>query len=555
MGRAAWSLGTAMYGSPPAATGTLSRINAVTDAPSKAIALGGSPTGVAIGFGSVWVSDAAYAGVLRLAPRTGQLTQQINVGTGPTAIAIGFGSIWVANSLDGTVMRINPETNHVTAAIHVGNTPNALAVGAGGMWVSNEYDDDVVGAAACLAHPAHCDLARGIVVDDAAATVTFHLTAPNPEFLDQLAVWGAAAVPASAPNHDVGSQGLPGTGPYKVGAVTARDVTLVRNPYFHEWSHAAQPAGYPDRIIWRTGASPEEATTEVEQNLADYTYDPPPQNRFNEIETRYTNQLYLNPNDMTYGLAFNVRRPPFTDLRVRQAINYAVDRERVANLFGQDSQPTCELIPPFVLGYAHYCPYTLNPGSGVCSAPDLATAQRLVAASGTRGEPITIWTQPIIGINFAPAGRYLAALLRQLGYRARLRVFAASDPHMFPDIIDSRTAPDAFMTLAVGGYAMPSQYIGGVSCQSFVPDSASNANQIEFCDPRFDALYNRAFAAEGSNPPAAASLWAQADRRLTDQAPAVPLVNPDTTDFVSRRVGDYQYNAVLGVLIDQPWVS
>jgi YVTN family beta-propeller protein len=412
----------------------------------------------------------------------------------------------------------------------------------------------IIGAARCLAHPALCDLASGIVVDDATDTVTFHLTAPNPEFLDQMSLWGAAAVPADAPNHDVGSHGLPGTGPYRVSAVSPREVTLVRNPYFREWSHAAQPGGYPDRIVWRTGASAEVETTEIERNRADYMYDPPPQNRFNEIETRYTKQLNLFPNDITYALAFNVRRPPFTDVRVRHAINYAVDRAHVASLFGQDSQPTCEAIPPFVLGYAHYCPYTLNPRSGVWSAPDLVRARALIATSGTRGKPITIWTQPIIGINFTPAGRYLVALLRQLGYRARLRVFAASDPRMFEDIADSRTAPGAFMTFAVGGYAMPSQYISGMSCQNFVPDSASNANQVEFCDPQFDALYSRAFAAEGSNPPAAASLWTQADRRLTDDAPFVALVNPDTTDFVSRRVGDYQYNPEFGVLLDQLWV-
>lgn len=39
-----------------------------------------------------------------------------------------------------------------------------------------------------------------------------------------------------------------------------------------------------------------------------------------------------------------------------------------------------------------------------------------------------------------------------------------------------------------------------------------------------------------------------------DQAPVVPLVTPSITDFVSRRVGDYQYNPQLGVLIDQLWV-
>jgi len=34
----------------------------------------------------------------------------------------------------------------------------------------------------------------------------------------------------------------------------------------------------------------------------------------------------------------------------------------------------------------------------------------------------------------------------------------------------------------------------------------------------------------------------------------VQLVTPSTTDFVSRRVGNYQYNPQQGVLIDQPWV-
>ena len=42
---------------------------------------------------------------------------------------------------------------------------------------------DVVGGAACAAHPSRCDLSRGVVIDDAADTVTFHLVAPNPEFL------------------------------------------------------------------------------------------------------------------------------------------------------------------------------------------------------------------------------------------------------------------------------------------------------------------------------------------------------------------------------------
>ena len=42
---------------------------------------------------------------------------------------------------------------------------------------------------------------------------------------------------------------LPGTGPYKISRYQpGASLTLVRNPYFRQWSYAAQPAGYPDVI-------------------------------------------------------------------------------------------------------------------------------------------------------------------------------------------------------------------------------------------------------------------------------------------------------------------
>lgn len=75
-----------------------------------------------------------------------------------------------------------------------------------------------------------------------------------------------------------------------------------------------------------------------------------------------------------------------------------------------------------------------------------------------------------------------------------------------------------------------------------------------FCDRRFDSTVSAALAAEAAGSPNAAQLWAKADREFTDQAPILAFVTPTTTDFVSRRVGNYQYNPQLGVLIDQLWV-
>jgi ABC-type transport system substrate-binding protein len=88
-----------------------------------------------------------------------------------------------------------------------------------------------------------------------------------------------------------------------------------------------------------------------------------------------------------------------------------------------------------------------------------------------------------------------------------------------------------------------------------VPDSGpKNTNPWELCDPRLDAIECSALAAESTNSPDATALWAKADRRMTDDAASVPLVNPSTVDFASRRVGNYQDNPQLGALIDQLWV-
>jgi peptide/nickel transport system substrate-binding protein len=419
------------------------------------------------------------------------------------------------------------------------------------------YFEDLVGGAACAGYPARCELSRGIVTDDAARTVTFHLVSPDPELPAHLALWAAAAVPAGTPNHDIGSHPLPATGPYEVVLDTPREVKLVRNPYFQEWSHAAQPDGYPDQIVWRLGASTEAAVTAVERGQADYTLDPPPPDRLDEVQTRFASQLNVDPTDETIFIGLNTRARPFTNLRVRRALSYAIDRAELARLLGEDSHPICQMLPPYVPGHQPYCPYTLNPrATGIWSAPDLRMAQTLIAASGTRGTPITIWNQPRFYTDFTAAGRYLASLLDRLGYPTRIKTFSVNNTTLLPRLADSRTSPQAYLYLWGPNFPAASEFLGPQfwSCQSFVPNSTSNSNVGEFCDPRFDTAVRSALAAEAANSPSAPQLWAKADRLFTDQAPVVNIANPSEIDLVSHRVDNYQYNPQLGVPIDQLWV-
>jgi YVTN family beta-propeller protein len=102
----------------------------------------------------------------------------------------------------------------------------------------------IVGANACQARPKTCDLSNGIITDEAARRVTFHLSAPDPDFLEKLALPYTDAVPyGSAPRKAV-RKPLPATGPYMIaGYRPGHELKLVRNPRFHEWSDAAQPQG------------------------------------------------------------------------------------------------------------------------------------------------------------------------------------------------------------------------------------------------------------------------------------------------------------------------
>jgi peptide/nickel transport system substrate-binding protein len=75
-----------------------------------------------------------------------------------------------------------------------------------------------------------------------------------------------------------------------------------------------------------------------------------------------------------------------------------------------------------------------------------------------------------------------------------------------------------------------------------------------FCDRHTDRLIARALQTETTDQIRANALWTQAQRRIVDQAAAVPLFNPNAIELVSRRVGGVQRSPQWGLLLDQLWV-
>ena len=186
----------------------------------------------------------------------------------------------------------------------------------------------IVGADACAKKPKTCDLSEGIVADDAANTVTFKLTAPDPDMLQKLAMPFAFAVPKGTPNKDIGTDPLPATGPYMITKYDPdSEMVFERNPEFKEWSAEAQPAGNPDKIVMKVGLPLEDATTQIQNGDADWMYDIPPADRLGEISTEFESQVHVNPGPQVFHMALNTRVAPFDNKDVRQALNFATDRD------------------------------------------------------------------------------------------------------------------------------------------------------------------------------------------------------------------------------------
>jgi len=411
------------------------------------------------------------------------------------------------------------------------------------------YFSHLVGAAACASDPTKCDLSSGIATSDTTRTVTFHLRSPDPEFLFKLAFLFTTPIPPGTPFHELRSSAIPGTGPYRIVRADAHEIKLVRNSYFREWSHAAQPVGNPDTIIWRFGLSPAAEVHAIEHGHGDWMADAVPGPLLANVQQHYAAELHTNPAPETDFLSLNTRLPPFNEVRARQALNLAIDRSYIARLYGGSdaATPTCQVLPPGVPGYRRYCPYTRDPNHAeTWTAPNLIRARQLISASHTQGDHITVWGFSDDFTIRPTVVRYIVTVLSRLGYHTRLRLISHAGFHRLSAAVKRsvQVIPNGWYS----DYPAASDFFGiFLSCHSAYNNSG-------FCDPTLDRMMNHADHLSLTNPKAATNLWARIDRRAVNEAAWAPLVNPRTFDFVSTRAKNYQHNALWGILADQLWV-
>ncbi|MGA9161447.1 MAG: ABC transporter substrate-binding protein, partial [Actinomycetota bacterium] len=405
------------------------------------------------------------------------------------------------------------------------------------------------GAKACIVEPSTCDLSGSIVAD--AEAVTFHLVRPDPELPYKLALPVTYPVPVETPAKDQGLEPVPATGPYMIAEAGADGVELVRNPEFREWSGAAQPDGFVDAISWRFGQDPANAFDRLSAGELDWMTDVPQPEDLASLEAEHPDQVVHSPTAITYWIGFNALAPPFDDPRVRQALNYVIDRNHVVELHGGPSsyRLTCQVLPPNFQGYEPFCPYTLDPGSGAWSAPDPDRAHALIEDAGAMGEKVTVLMTE--DPREAAIMRYIVEVLNELGLRANPKIVSTFDQKLVS--INTGEA-QAYLGGWISNYPTASDFIKPKHlCSPAIHDGWGPYSG--FCSESLNAKFEDALRLQETDPAAANSAWAELDHQIVEEAIVAPVDNPVSTFAVSARVGNIQVHPQWGILPTRLWVQ
>ena len=365
----------------------------------------------------------------------------------------------------------------------------------------------------------------GIETDDRSGRIVIHLTRPSGTFSYLLGLTYVALVPAGTPGSDQTADPPPATGPYEITDVRpGRSWEYERNPYWAKANQEAMPdlpGGHVEAIRFRVQPNTSAQVDEVEQGKVDWMKNPPPPDRYAQVKDRFEGtQFREDPTISVYYFWLNTQGPPFDDVRVRQAVNYALDPSALERIYAGTLKATQQVLPSQMPGYHHFELYP----------HDLAKARKLIAKAHPADRHITVWTN-----NIAPndeAGEYFEQVLRQLGFEVTLKAVSGST---YFTLIGNSSTPD--LDAGWGNwlldYPHPDDYFAPqLSGESILP--IGNTNWAHFDDPAVNAKI--AALARRQLGPKQEDEYAELDREVMSQAPWAPFGSLTLGTFVSDAI-------------------
>ena len=365
----------------------------------------------------------------------------------------------------------------------------------------------------------------GIVTDDKTGGIVIHLVHPRSTFSNELAMLFAAPLPAGTKHEDLSGDPPPGTGPYEiVASKPGGDWEYRRNP---EWAKRDGrllpqiPDGSYNSIDVQVIANPETAVNDVESGKMDWMEEPPPPDRYAELKSRFAGtQLLVTPQIDVYYFWMNVNKPPFDDVRVRRAVNYAIDPAALERIYGGQMRTTQQVLPAAMPGHRTFRPYP----------HDMAKARELIAAADPSRRKITVWTD-----DYAPnkqAGEYYEGVLRELGFEPTLKVVPAAN---YTTVIGNESTPELDTGWANWylDYPHPNDYFQPqLSGESIAPTADSNYSRFD------NPAINRQIAKLDTETlgPKQEAAYARLDREVMREAPWAPFGSLTLSNFVSSGI-------------------
>ena len=366
---------------------------------------------------------------------------------------------------------------------------------------------------------------RGISTNDRSGRIVIHLVKPRGTFPEELGLLFAAPVPPGTPATNQTSHPPPATGPYLItSSRPGRGWSYTRNP---EWkSHNGRlllqlPSGHVNRIHIAVIPNEYKQVDEVEHGKLDWMLGPVSAVHYSEVKNKYEGtQFRVEPTISTYFFWMNTTKPPFNDLKVRRAVNYAVDTEALERIYAGQIAGTHQILPPNMPGYKQYNLYPHN----------MAKAKKLIEEANPSDRNITVWTdsEP----ENAEAGAYYQGVLRELGFNAKLKEISADN---YFTIIGNLSTPD----LDTGwsdwfeDYSHPNDFFQPLlATESILP--TNNSNFAQFSDPAID----RKISQLGEEPLGSKqeAEYASLDKEVMEEAPWVPYGTRTLSTFVSSAI-------------------
>lgn len=394
--------------------------------------------------------------------------------------------------------------------------PKTQSPGAGFFGSINGFEEASAGKAESLS---------GITVVDP-YTIKFELSRPDATFLHVLAINFSHVVP----KEEVEKYGADfGKHPVGSGAFKMAEWTLGQRLVFERFPDYWNK-GLPklDQITFEFGQEPVVALLRLQKGEIDVPGDGIPPAKFIEVQNDPAfKDLIIRGGQLHTGyVTMNVNIKPFDDVKVRQAVNMAINKDRVVRIINGRAVPANQPLPPSMPGYAKdYKGY----------AYDVEKAKALLAEAGLAGG----FETELFVANVDPQPRIAQAIqqdLAAIGIKASIKSLAQAN------VIAAGGEKDGAPMVWSGGMAWiadfpdPSNFYGPIlGCGGAVP---GGWNWSWYCNEDLD---KKAAEADSIVDPAKAvereAMWRDIYLKIMEDAPWAPVFNEERFSVRSSRIG------------------